>query len=189
MHLTQGGAGVLTCRSCNTTADHSVSPPSNLAFEPPRLLSLEFTLLQVHSYFVIVDRQRASAQRLSIPTFVHKMSTSSEYRNSIPTSEHTMDAETRPKRCTITVLYFAAASTATGKSFELIELPIESNSGFPLSQLSSLLEAQYPNTDIAKVLKTSRWSVDAEMVEEEAEGRVFLKGGEEVAVICPVSGG
>ena len=40
-----------------------------------------------------------------------------------------------------------------------------------------------------KVLKGSRWSVDEEMVEAEDEGTVRLKGGEVVAVICPVSGG
>lgn len=84
----------------------------------------------------------------------------------------------------ITVLYFAAASTATGLSSERILLPTNARPFF-LSSLASLLASQYPNTNLKKILEGSQWSVDAEMVEYDAE----LKGGEEVAVICPVSGG
>jgi molybdopterin converting factor small subunit len=40
---------------------------------------------------------------------------------------------------------------------------------------------------LEEILKTSRWSVDAEMVDDPET--VLLKGGEEVAIICPVSGG
>jgi len=66
----------------------------------------------------------------------------------------------------INVLYFAAASTATGLSSELVPIP--------------------PDFRLRKILDGSKWSVDAEMVDDlETE----LKGGEEVAVICPVSGG
>jgi len=89
-----------------------------------------------------------------------------------------------PSQKTITVLYFAAASTATGLTAERVQIPDE---GLPLSSLDELLTSRHPNTILDKVLKTSRWSVDAEMVEEPAD--VLLKGGEEVAVICPVSGG
>ncbi|EIN08363.1 hypothetical protein PUNSTDRAFT_134750 [Punctularia strigosozonata HHB-11173 SS5] len=77
----------------------------------------------------------------------------------------------------ITVLYFAAPSTATNLTYESIALPSPDDSrtdvdfhDFRLSSLPALL-----------------WSVDAEMVDNPED--VVLKGGEEVAVICPVSGG
>lgn len=85
---------------------------------------------------------------------------------------------------TITVLYFAAASTATGLTAEKVQIPDE---GLPLSSLNELLTSRHSDTILGKVLNTSQWSVDAEMVDEPAD--VLLKGGEEVAVICPVSGG
>ncbi|GJE96602.1 molybdopterin synthase sulfur carrier subunit [Phanerochaete sordida] len=84
----------------------------------------------------------------------------------------------------ITVLYFAAASTATGLTVERVPLPPD---GLPLPALTDVLVSRHPQTALAKVLAGSQWSVDAEMVDE-PEG-VVLKGGEEVAVICPVSGG
>jgi molybdopterin converting factor small subunit len=84
----------------------------------------------------------------------------------------------------IIVLYFAAASTATGRTTDEILIP---SSGLPLSSLSDHLTSRYPNTDLNKVLKTSQWSVNEEMVDDLSA--VILKGGEEVAVIPPVSGG
>lgn len=86
----------------------------------------------------------------------------------------------------ITLLYFAAASTSTGLTTEQIPLP-SSFEPFKLSSLSALLVSRHPGKGLEKVLESSQWSVDAEMVED-AEV-VVLKGGEEVAVICPVSGG
>ncbi|KAJ6531735.1 hypothetical protein B0H19DRAFT_453933 [Mycena capillaripes] len=84
----------------------------------------------------------------------------------------------------INVLYFAAASTATGLSQELIPIP----SRLKLSSLGDLLVTRHPKaTALRKVLDGSKWSVDAEMVDDPEA--VELKGGEEVAVICPVSGG
>jgi molybdopterin converting factor small subunit len=88
----------------------------------------------------------------------------------------------------ITVLYFAAASTATGRTSESIILPpMTSDEPFRLSALGALLSERYPRTNLSKVLKGSQWSVDEEMVDKPED--VILKGGEEVAVICPVSGG
>ncbi|KAL0954781.1 hypothetical protein HGRIS_003731 [Hohenbuehelia grisea] len=84
----------------------------------------------------------------------------------------------------ITVLYFAAASTATQKTTEQIRIP---DNGLRLSELGNLLISQYPETNLRDVLQSSQWSVDAEMVDD--LDSVVLKGGEEVAVICPVSGG
>ncbi|KAF7978814.1 hypothetical protein HWV62_44591 [Athelia sp. TMB] len=89
----------------------------------------------------------------------------------------------------ITVLYFAAASTATGLTTETVNLPFADidGSGFPLSSLADLLVSLHPKGGLDKVLRSSQWSVDAEMVDDIEN--VKLKGGEEVAVICPVSGG
>jgi molybdopterin synthase sulfur carrier subunit len=84
----------------------------------------------------------------------------------------------------IKVLYFAAASTATEMTEEVIPIPID---GLPLLSLSKLISSLHPSTSIEAILATAQWSVDAEMVEDPKE--VTLKGGEEVAVICPVSGG
>ncbi|KAJ7475798.1 hypothetical protein FB451DRAFT_1033567 [Mycena latifolia] len=85
----------------------------------------------------------------------------------------------------INVLYFAAASTATGLSSERVPIP----ANFRLSELGGLLVARHPEArDLRKILDGSKWSVDAEMVDDDPES-VELKGGEEVAVICPVSGG
>ncbi|KAF9236727.1 hypothetical protein BU15DRAFT_49715 [Melanogaster broomeanus] len=84
----------------------------------------------------------------------------------------------------ITVLYFAAASTATGLFEEVVELP--ASEPLPLSKLGTHLTSLHPKLD--EILKTSQWSVNAEMVSD-ADSDMMLKGGEEVAVICPVSGG
>jgi molybdopterin converting factor small subunit len=85
----------------------------------------------------------------------------------------------------ITVLYFAAASSATGTSQEEISLP--DNREFKLSDLPQVLVSRYPNSNLGEILKISRWSVDLEMVDE--PDQITLNGGEEVGVICPVSGG
>ncbi|KAI0749581.1 hypothetical protein C8Q80DRAFT_1162753 [Daedaleopsis nitida] len=91
-----------------------------------------------------------------------------------------------PCKASITVLYFAAASTATGLTTEEVELP-GTESSLLLSELASVLVARHPKTSLGAVLEKSSWAVDAEMVEDPAA--VVLRGGEEVAVICPVSGG
>jgi len=85
---------------------------------------------------------------------------------------------------TITVLYFAAASTATGLPSEKISIPKE---GLKLTELGRVLTSRHSKSDLGKVLNTSRWSVDLEMIYNPEV--IVLKGGEEVAVICPVSGG
>ncbi|KAF8348821.1 hypothetical protein F5887DRAFT_947690 [Amanita rubescens] len=77
----------------------------------------------------------------------------------------------------ITVLYFAAASTATGLTSEEVLLP---KYPYKLSDLAELLLQRHPGSP-------AQWSVDAEMIDDAKA--VQLKGGEEVAVICPVSGG
>lgn len=108
----------------------------------------------------------------------------------------------------ITVLYFAAASTTLGITEEKIPIP---EKGFDLSQLKDLLVERHsrdnPSNDdgsgkkgegggqkigeaLRKILDSSQWSVDAEMVgDDEDLTKVELGDGVEVAVICPVSGG
>ncbi|KAF8899943.1 hypothetical protein CPB84DRAFT_1779774 [Gymnopilus junonius] len=85
---------------------------------------------------------------------------------------------------TITILYFAAASTATGLTSEDVPIPED---GLKLPELTALLVSRHPNTRLKEVIDTSQWCVNLEMVEDPEA--VLLKGGEEVAVICPVSGG
>ncbi|RDX42119.1 hypothetical protein OH76DRAFT_1363275, partial [Lentinus brumalis] len=90
-----------------------------------------------------------------------------------------------PRKSSITILYFAAASTATGLTREEVELPLHAS--LQLSELATLLAARHPKTSLATVLEQSSWAVDAEMVEDPTT--ITLRGGEEVAIICPVSGG
>jgi molybdopterin converting factor small subunit len=86
---------------------------------------------------------------------------------------------------TVTVLYFAAASTATNLTTETVPI---AESGQRLSEFAKLIISRHPNaSNLEGILSSSQWSVDAEMVENPED--VILKGGEEVAVICPVSGG
>ena len=87
---------------------------------------------------------------------------------------------------TVTVLYFAAALSETGIPQEKISIP--SDKEFKLSDLPELLISQHPDSELDKILETSRWSVNLEMVDEPPD-QVGLVGGEEIGVICPVSGG
>ncbi|KIK63109.1 hypothetical protein GYMLUDRAFT_197523 [Collybiopsis luxurians FD-317 M1] len=93
----------------------------------------------------------------------------------------------------IKVLYFAAASTTVGLTEELVPIPAQ---GFYLASLADLLVERHSNLSgnergdqLRKVLDSSQWSVDAEMVDNEDLARVELRDGMEIAVICPVSGG
>jgi molybdopterin synthase sulfur carrier subunit len=91
----------------------------------------------------------------------------------------------------VTVLYFAAASTATALTEEKIPIPMgdDNTPTFHLSKLPELLVARHPSTRLGGVLQTCKWSVNAEMIEEDKIEKTLLKGGDEIAVICPVSGG
>ncbi|KAH7341678.1 hypothetical protein B0J17DRAFT_647498 [Rhizoctonia solani] len=87
-----------------------------------------------------------------------------------------------------TVLYFAAARTEAGIHKEVVPIP-PGSTGVPLSQLGDLLVSRHPETNLREVLDISSWSVDEEMVDEDQLQHIVLKGGEEVGIICPVSGG
>ncbi|KAF4571317.1 hypothetical protein EYR36_008646 [Pleurotus pulmonarius] len=83
----------------------------------------------------------------------------------------------------VTVLYFAGASTATNLNSEIVRIPTDRP--FLLSELGDLLVSLHPDNGLDKVLESSQWSVDAEMVDN--PGNVVLSGGEEIAIICPVT--
>ncbi|GAA5908768.1 hypothetical protein JCM6882_008202 [Rhodosporidiobolus microsporus] len=92
----------------------------------------------------------------------------------------------------ITLLYFAGVKTSlpSEPDSQTVTLPT-SPSPFPLSRLREYLTAHvHPgNDEFARVLDRSAWSVNEEMVDEEDEGKVLLRGGETVCPIPPVSGG
>jgi hypothetical protein len=74
----------------------------------------------------------------------------------------------------ITVLYFAAASTAAGRTSERIVLP--DNKPLSLTALGALLGERYVRAGMPDILASSQWSVDAEMVDDVES--TMLKGGE-----------
>lgn len=84
------------------------------------------------------------------------------------------------------MLYFASARTAVGTSSEQIPL---ARSPLPLSELAQILLARHKENGLERVLASAQWSVQQEMVDEDRLGETLLMGGEEVAVIPPVSGG
>ena len=86
----------------------------------------------------------------------------------------------------ITLLYFAAARSAVNLDKEIITLP---ETPFRLSALSNLLTTKHSNTELGSVLQGCAWSVDVAMVPAEEVHTRLLRGGEEVAIIPPVSGG
>ncbi|KDN52152.1 hypothetical protein K437DRAFT_254528 [Tilletiaria anomala UBC 951] len=91
---------------------------------------------------------------------------------------------------TVKVLYFAGARAAIKKSEEDVELP---ETPFALAQLTAMLVKKHEKEDLLgdfeRTVKASKWSVDEEMVDVEHAASTMLNGGEEVAVIPPVSGG
>ena len=84
----------------------------------------------------------------------------------------------------ITVLYFAAVTTAVKRTSETFALP---DDGLKLVDLTKLIVSRHPNSGIDRVLEGCRWSVDSNLVYQ--LDSFVLEGGEVVAVIPPVSGG
>lgn len=86
------------------------------------------------------------------------------------------------------LLYFASASTYTGKQFEPLPAPL------PLRQLFSTLEERY-NGISAKVLESCMVTINliyVDVPEDNNEGgadETVIKEGDEVAIIPPVSSG
>ncbi|KAJ6788426.1 hypothetical protein PWT90_07350 [Aphanocladium album] len=86
-----------------------------------------------------------------------------------------------------TVLYFAGASSYTGKESETFPAPA------PLAQLFADMEARYPGIR-ARVLDSCLVTVNLDYVDvpktngDDGEG-VVIKAADEVAIIPPVSSG
>ncbi|KAE8257606.1 hypothetical protein A4X13_0g2248 [Tilletia indica] len=114
----------------------------------------------------------------------------------------------------VTVLYFAAARSAAGTSSVQIRLPppppTSTSADFSLDKLCAVLvedarsrldsrtkdgareeeeEEEIDPDELERVLGGVQLSVDEALVDEEEWGTTVLKGGEEVGVIPPVSGG
>lgn len=85
-----------------------------------------------------------------------------------------------------TLLYFASASSYTGKDSDSFQAPV------PLSGLFELLETKYPGIK-AKILDSCLVTVNLEYVDVpesgSGEGGITINAGDEVAIIPPVSSG
>ena len=85
------------------------------------------------------------------------------------------------------ILYFAAASSSTGKSEEVLPAPL------PLATLFQTLEQRYPGMT-AEVLKHSLVTLNLEYVdvptsEDSETSKIVIEEDDEVAIIPPVSSG
>lgn len=84
------------------------------------------------------------------------------------------------------LLYFASASSFTGKDSDEFQAPV------PLSKLFTLVEGKYPGIK-SKILGSCLVTVNLEYVDvpenETGESDVIIKAGDEVAIIPPVSSG
>ena len=84
----------------------------------------------------------------------------------------------------ITVLYFAAATTATKRTSETFAVP---DDGLKLSDLAELIVSRHPNTGIGAVLEQTRWIVDGQLIYR--YDSFVLEDGEEVVTLPHVVGG
>jgi molybdopterin converting factor small subunit len=81
-----------------------------------------------------------------------------------------------------TILYFALASTLTGKNHEFLPAPL------PTCELYTLLEERYPGIK-SKVLDSCMLTVNLEYVDLEEKTGAVISEGDEVGIIPPVSSG
>ena len=80
-------------------------------------------------------------------------------------------------------LYFASASSFTGKEVEALPAPL------PLGKLFEELESRYPGIK-AKILESCMVTINLDYVDLSAQGDgSVIKEGDEVAIIPPVSSG
>jgi molybdopterin converting factor small subunit len=98
----------------------------------------------------------------------------------------------------VNVLFFAAAKDAIGgRSLQQMAFPADVEAMSLREFRDHMFEAfeahkpndQYDGKAMRKVAETSKWSVNEEMVEDEQFDEIKLHGGEDVAMIPPVSGG
>ena len=86
-----------------------------------------------------------------------------------------------------TVLYFAAATSFSGRQHDFLPAPL------PITKLSNKLEEMYPGIK-EKVLVSCAVTVNLDYVDvdeeaEKSEGGLVIAEGDEVGVIPPVSSG
>ncbi|KAL3424856.1 ThiS family protein [Phlyctema vagabunda] len=81
-----------------------------------------------------------------------------------------------------TILYFASAMSYTTKASEKINAPL------PLSKLFGTLDELYGGFK-SKVLDSCLVTINLEYADVSEDGEVIIKGGDEVAIIPPVSSG
>lgn len=96
-----------------------------------------------------------------------------------------MSSVPKPPKGHFNVLYFAGASSFTGKDGEALPAPL------PLGELFAVLESRYPGIK-SKILESCLVTVNLEYVdvadEASAEGQT-IQESDEVAIIPPVSSG
>lgn len=96
-----------------------------------------------------------------------------------------MSSTSKPRQGHFKVLYFAGASSFTGKDSETWPAPL------PLSKLFAELESKYPGMQ-AKILDSCLVTVNLDYVDIPAPGDAsapVIQESDEVAVIPPVSSG
>ncbi|KYK56023.1 Molybdenum cofactor synthesis protein 2A [Drechmeria coniospora] len=96
-----------------------------------------------------------------------------------------MTSVPKPPQGHFNVLYFASASSYTGKEHEALPAPL------PLRTLFAELEAKYPGVK-ANVLDSCMVTVNLDYVDMSGDGAadaVVIQEADEVAIIPPVSSG
>lgn len=93
-----------------------------------------------------------------------------------------MASAPKPPKGHFNVLYFASASSHTGKDHEAIPAPL------PLHKLFAELESRHPGVT-AKILDSCMVTVNLDYVDVPGEADAVIKEGDEVAIIPPVSSG
>lgn len=90
----------------------------------------------------------------------------------------------KPPKGHFNVLYFASASSHTGKEYDAIPAPLS------LQKLFVELETRYPGVQ-AKILDSCMVTVNLDYVDVPSDGDAgtVIQEGDEVAIIPPVSSG
>ncbi|CAK7563215.1 MAG: hypothetical protein SEPTF4163_001078 [Sporothrix epigloea] len=91
-------------------------------------------------------------------------------------------AASRPPAGHFNMLYFAAATAYTQKDYEAMPAPLA------LGSLFAALEERYPGIR-AGVLDGSLVTINLAYVDVQEEGATYIREGDEVAIIPPVSSG